>query len=125
MSLYDRILTEDQRPLAEGVKVGDYVHARDGRDGYADRVEGGMVYFVYKTYKKSENVVLPVEEVNVSTVEMRGQYADDMQRYANSASVAGKAIKKLLPKLRASIKSGDSKSALTTLDALEKKAKGL
>jgi hypothetical protein len=69
MSLYDRLMESDQGPLAEGVKVGDYVQARDGRSGYADRIEAGMVYFKHMTYKSSENVVLPVEEVNVSQVE--------------------------------------------------------
>lgn len=69
MSLYDRLMESDQGPLAEGVKVGDYVQARDGRSGYADRIEAGMVYFKHMTYKSSENVVLPIEEVNVSQVE--------------------------------------------------------
>jgi hypothetical protein len=68
MSLFKRIV-EDQGPLSEGVKVGDYVAARDGRTGYASRVEAGMVYFRYDHHDHSEDVVLPVEEVNVTTVE--------------------------------------------------------
>lgn len=114
MSLHDRVLTE-------AVSVGDYVVARDGRCGYASRVEDGQVYFKYDHYDHSENVVMDVADVNVTVVEMRGQYMDDMQRFANRASVAFNEIKALLPKIRASIQSGDTKKALAGLDSLAKK----
>lgn len=69
MSLFDRLMESAPAPVSEGIKVGDYVIARDGRNGYADRVESGQVYFVHHTYKSSENVVLDVEDVNVKQVE--------------------------------------------------------
>jgi len=54
------------RGITEGVKVGDYVTAKDGRSGYVQAVQGGMVSFSHADYDSSENVTLPSEVLTVN-----------------------------------------------------------
>jgi hypothetical protein len=54
------------RDLTEGVKVGDYVTAADGRCGYVQVVQNGMVSFRHSDYDSGENVTLPADVLTVN-----------------------------------------------------------
>ena len=54
------------RCLDEAIKVGDYVTAKDGRNGYVQSVKNGMVSFTWSDYDSSQTVNLPASVLTVN-----------------------------------------------------------